>query len=108
VEQLGRSSWTLLHTIAATYPPEATPAQQCEMKQFMTIFSKIYPCWSCAEDFRAWMSKPDNDVSKYVQGRKSFGDWLCNAHNNVNAKLGKKVFDCSKWEERWITGGEGC
>ncbi|KAI5819362.1 ERV/ALR sulfhydryl oxidase domain-containing protein [Pyronema omphalodes] len=108
VEQLGRAGWTLLHTIAASYPSEANPAQQEDMKNFMSIFSRIYPCWSCAEDFRTWMSKPENDVRNVVQGRKTFGKWLCDAHNDVNVKLGKKPFDCLKWEERWRTGGKGC
>jgi FAD-linked sulfhydryl oxidase len=78
------------------------------MKTFMTIFAKIYPCWSCAEDFQQWMSRPENNVDSVVQGRKTFGKWLCEAHNDVNTKLGKKMFDCGKWEERWRTGGEGC
>ena len=78
------------------------------MKQFLTIFAKIYPCWTCAKDFRAWMAKPENDVSKVVEGRKTLGQWLCEAHNDVNRKIGKQAFNCSKWEERWRTGGEGC
>ncbi|KAF8537396.1 FAD-linked sulfhydryl oxidase ALR [Trichophaea hybrida] len=108
VEQLGRAGWTLLHTIAASYPSEATSTQQYEMKTFMMIFAKIYPCWSCAKDFRQWMSRPENNVENAIQGRKTFGRWLCEAHNDVNTKLGKKTFDCRKWEERWRTGGEGC
>lgn len=44
-----------------------------------------------------------------VQGRKEFGLWMCNAHNEVNRKLGKQEFDCSKWEERWRDGWkDGC
>ena len=35
----------------------------------------------------------------------SLGRWMCEAHNEVNRKLGKGEFDCSRWEERWRTGG---
>lgn len=111
VEVLGRSTWTLLHTIAATYPSSATPVQQGEMKTFLSVFSRIYPCWVCAEDFRGWIEKPENKLqveaggSKgHLSGRKEFALWMCNAHNDVNQKLGKKLFDCSKVEERWRTG----
>jgi FAD-linked sulfhydryl oxidase len=39
-----------------------------------------------------------------VGSRDELGRWLCGAHNEVNVKLGKPVFDCAKWEERWRTG----
>lgn len=39
-----------------------------------------------------------------LEGRDEFGNWMCEAHNAVNRKLGKKEFDCAKWEERWRTG----
>ena len=39
-----------------------------------------------------------------TQSREEFGRWMCEAHNDVNRKLGKQEFDCSKWEERWRTG----
>merc|ERR1712093_392675 len=57
VEELGRSSWTLLHSIAATYPTKPTPTEQSQVSQFMGLFSKLYPCWVCAEDFQDWMAK---------------------------------------------------
>jgi FAD-linked sulfhydryl oxidase len=100
VEALGRSSWTLLHSITASYPVEPTPQLQSETKSFLTTFGKLYPCWVCAEDFQTWMSRNTPRVSS----RSEFGTWMCEAHNAVNEKLGKKTFDCTKWEERWRTG----
>ena len=102
VELLGRSTWTLLHTISASYPPAASPTQQSEMRQFLSLFSKLYPCWVCADDFRAWMTVKGNEPR--VEGRDRLGRWMCEAHNEVNRKLGKEVFDCGRWEERWRTG----
>ena len=29
---------------------------------------------------------------------------MCEAHNRVNLKLGKKLFDCNKVMERWYDG----
>ncbi|ATY64682.1 augmenter of liver regeneration [Cordyceps militaris] len=100
VEILGRSSWTLLHTIAATYPDTPSRTQQADMLRFVDLFAKLYPCWVCADDFQAYMARR---VPK-VASRDDFGQWLCGAHNDVNRKLGKEVFDCSRWLERWKTG----
>ncbi|KAL2127890.1 hypothetical protein VTI74DRAFT_10019 [Chaetomium olivicolor] len=100
VEQLGRSTWTLLHSIAATYPPTPTHKEQSDLKSFMRLFSKLYPCWVCAEDFQKYMEKQEVRAGS----RDEFGNWLCDAHNEVNRKLGKPMFDCKRWEERWRTG----
>ncbi|KAH8645663.1 FAD dependent sulfhydryl oxidase [Xylariales sp. PMI_506] len=100
VETLGRSTWTLLHSIAATYPTAPSVREQSDLKTFMGLFSRLYPCWVCAEDFQTYIEKEQIRVGS----RNEFGQWLCEAHNAVNVKLGKTTFDCSKWEERWRTG----
>ncbi|KAK7700487.1 Flavin-linked sulfhydryl oxidase of the mitochondrial IMS [Diaporthe eres] len=100
VETLGRSTWTLLHSIAATYPTTPNSSQQNDLVSFVRLFSRLYPCWVCADDFQGYIEK---DPVK-AGSRGEFGKWLCDAHNDVNKKLGKPVFDCSKWEERWRTG----
>ncbi|KAK6335375.1 hypothetical protein TWF696_002154 [Orbilia brochopaga] len=102
VEQLGRSTWTLLHSLTATYPPTPTPSQKSDMKTFITILSRIYPCWSCAEDFAAYIKEPEN--APRLDTQEDFGRWMCNAHNAVNRKLGKPEFDCNFWKERWKDG----
>ncbi|KAL2827088.1 ERV/ALR sulfhydryl oxidase domain-containing protein [Aspergillus pseudoustus] len=104
VEELGRSTWTLLHSMSATYPEKATAEQQTEMRGFLKLLSKLYPCWVCADDFRTWMAEPSGKNEPRLSGRKEFGNWMCEAHNEVNRKLGKKEFDCRFWEERWRTG----
>lgn len=102
VERLGRSSWTLLHSIAATYPENPSSKQQADMKQFLKLFGNFYPCWFCAEDFDKYMKKnePVTDTQDHL------GKWLCDAHNEVNEKLGKPKFDCNLWKKRWKDGWE--
>ncbi|KAJ5455124.1 ERV/ALR sulphydryl oxidase [Penicillium sp. IBT 31633x] len=104
VEELGRSTWTLLHSMAATYPEKADAEHQNDMRGFLKFFSKLYPCWVCADDFRTWMADPSGRNQPKLGSRKEFGWWMCEAHNEVNRKLGKKEFDCRLWEERWRTG----
>ncbi|KAI0121671.1 augmenter of liver regeneration [Xylariales sp. AK1849] len=100
VEALGRSTWTLLHSIAATYPSKPSVSQQSDLRSFMSVFSRLYPCWVCADDFQSYMEKERIEVGS----RDEFGTWLCEAHNAVNVKLGKERFDCKRWQERWRTG----
>ncbi|CAG8722086.1 8585_t:CDS:1 [Racocetra fulgida] len=100
VEQLGRSTWTFLHTMAAYYPEVPSYAQQRSMKTFLSAFSQFYPCNICAEHLREEMkSKPPK-----VESRWALGKWLCEMHNIVNETLGKDIFDCSKIDERWRDG----
>ncbi|SCU90943.1 LAME_0E10594g1_1 [Lachancea meyersii CBS 8951] len=100
VELLGRSSWNLLHAVAASYPKAPTDLQKTEMKQFMTIFSHVYPCWWCAKDFDKFI----RENAPRVDSREELGKWMCDAHNDVNRKLGKPIFDCNLWEKRWVNG----
>ncbi|RMZ85385.1 hypothetical protein DV737_g758, partial [Chaetothyriales sp. CBS 132003] len=96
------TAWTLLHSIAATYPPQAPPSMQATLRSFITTFSQLYPCGTCAEDFRLWMRQPGNEPR--VAGQDELGVWMCEAHNAVNVKLGKAEFDCALWKQRWRDG----
>ncbi|ABN65280.1 predicted protein [Scheffersomyces stipitis CBS 6054] len=102
VEVLGKSSWTLLHSIAAKYPEKPDTKRQQDLKQFLTLFGSFYPCWFCGEDFEKYIKKHEPKV----ETQDSFGKWLCEAHNEVNVKLGKPKFDCNLWKKRWKDGWE--
>ena len=86
--------------MAATYPAAATESMQSTMWSFISTFSNLYPCGTCAEDFRQWMKVNQPRVA----GQDELGQWMCEAHNAVNVKLGKKEFDCSLWKQRWKDG----
>ncbi|CAH1398396.1 unnamed protein product [Nezara viridula] len=100
IEELGRSSWNMLHTMAAYYPEKPTKEQQSDMKIFFYTFSNFYPCHTCAEDFQ----KDLKEMPPETQSAEKLSQWLCKMHNRVNEKLGKPIFDCSKVFERWKDG----
>lgn len=99
-EALGRATWTFLHTTAAYYPLEATPAQQSNMRALLGSVGLLYPCTPCATDFTERMQA----VEPVVSGRDALSQWLCDRHNEVNEKLGKPNFNCAKTLERWKDG----
>ncbi|XP_019856908.1 PREDICTED: FAD-linked sulfhydryl oxidase ALR-like [Amphimedon queenslandica] len=53
-DQLGRATWTFLHTMAAYYPEAPSTSQQQEMTMMMRTFSKYYPCDYCSHHMREW------------------------------------------------------
>ena len=57
-----------------------------------------YVCNSCLLFARLKVSPPA------TENRIKFSQWMCNLHNDVNARLGKPIFDCSKVDERWLDG----
>jgi FAD-linked sulfhydryl oxidase len=95
--ELGNSTWTLLHTIAAYYPNQPTEERKSEAEIFLRSFSKIYPCNYCAKDIQEYMKiQPPK-----LQTQEEFSRWMCDAHNHVNKKLGKPEFDCTLANKRW-------
>ncbi|KAJ1653879.1 Flavin-linked sulfhydryl oxidase of the mitochondrial IMS [Dispira simplex] len=98
--ELGRSTWTFLHTMAAYYPRQPTDQQKQDMSMLLDKFSRFYPCGHCAEHLQAEM---EVDPPR-VDSRHELSQWMCGTHNKVNEMLGKKIFDCAKVDERWRDG----
>ncbi|THH10718.1 hypothetical protein EW146_g8289 [Bondarzewia mesenterica] len=100
VEQLGRATWTFLHTTAAYYPDKPTVYQRAQMLSLLRALPTLYPCSHCATHLGQEMKTSPPDVS----GRVALSRWLCQQHNLVNERLGKDQFDCAKTDERWKDG----
>ncbi len=105
---LGHAGWTFLHTLAAHYPPHTTSTtttaasskQQADMKQFITLFAQHYPCDECSTHMIEYVKTHPPNVSD----RNALSLWMCQMHNDVNRRLGKPQFDCSRVNERWGDG----
>ncbi|XP_035733702.1 FAD-linked sulfhydryl oxidase ALR-like [Vespa mandarinia] len=99
-DEIGSKTWAFLHTMAARYPDHPSEEQKSDMKKFMYIFSKFYPCHTCAEDFQEQLK----NMPPQTDSQKILSQWLCAVHNKVNKKLGKPEFDCKLVDQRWRDG----
>ena len=97
IADIGQASWTLIHTTAAYYPADPSETQQAQARNFIHALAHLYPCSFCRRDFADYVK--DHPVE--VKNRQLFTQWTCDAHNDVNQKLGKKVFDCTLFMQRW-------
>lgn len=105
-DELGRSSWDLIHTLAANYPDEPSAEMMIKAVSFFESLALLYPCPYCAEDFQKYIKQYPPDVSS----RKELVLWCCNMHNDVNRKTGKDEFECNlkNLDVRWRTGVASC
>lgn len=99
-EELGRSTWVLLHTMAAYLPDRLNAAEQAQLIQFIHALAVFYPCKECAAHFRTLLKV----FPPVVRSQMEFSGWLCRVHNEVNRSLGKPEFDCTRCSERWRYG----
>ena len=81
--KLGRSTWYLLHEIAAHVDPDDTTGPS--FRVFMHALSRIYPCEECREHIKEYLSDRRVELSE---------KWVCEFHNDVNKRLNKSIYDC--------------
>lgn len=105
-DELGRCTWTLLHTLAAYYPDNPSEEEKQSAMSLIMGLSQLYPCSICVDDFKESVKASPPDVSS----RKLFSQWVCRLHNEVNEKVGNPTFECdiSKLDERWKSGHVAC
>ncbi|KAI8882209.1 hypothetical protein K501DRAFT_251727 [Backusella circina FSU 941] len=98
--ELGRATWKFLHTMMARYPEKPTQYERESLRDFMHLFSKLYPCGECAGHFQKLLSQfPPQTVSRITASQ-----WLCAMHNKVNERLEKPIFDCNDIEAKYPCG----
>lgn len=90
--ELGNAAWKLLHTTMAKFPDHPTPEDSASLKSYVHLFARLYPCGDCARHFQKILKKYPPQVSS----RSSAATWACHVHNEVNKRLQKEIFDCSK------------
>ena len=103
-EELGRAGWTILHRISSKFSKEPDNEEKKNMKQFLTLFAKLYPCPDCAKHFQQYIEKHPPALGS----NEGLMKWMCKAHNEVNERNNKDIFPCKMDDliTRW--GACGC
>lgn len=76
----------------ARFPETPTEDEKLALKTYITLFARLYPCGDCARHFQKLLAQYPPQVS----GRNAASGWACHVHNQVNKRLKKPQFDCSK------------
>lgn len=90
IQEVGRSTWTLLHAISKYFPKYPTEREKEAVYSLIDSLSVLYPCRSCSVAFEA-LSQEKVDASS----QKGLSLSLCRFHNFVNRKLEKPEVLCS-------------
>lgn len=99
-QELGRSSWRLLHTMSVKFPVKPTEDEKGAYLDFLGLFSRLYPCGDCASHFQMLMQR----YPPRVGSRQEIAQWTCEAHNLVNERLGKPNYNCTGIEQKYLCG----
>lgn len=74
------------------FPDTPTQDDSASLKSYIYLFARLYPCGDCARHFQQILAK----FPPQVGSRSSAAAWACHAHNEVNKRLKKELFDCTK------------
>lgn len=90
IDQWGPAGWNTLHVWAHFYPHAPTDAERDEMRALLYLFARHLPCPSCRQHFTSFLERRlDADA---LATRAALVALLNDAHNEVNARLGKRVY----------------
>ena len=102
-QEIGRNTWSLLHSIAASYPNEPTKEDKQQITNFLYGLANLFPCKICGNHLLRMLNKE----GIHADSREELVNYMCKIHNIVNKVLNKPHFDCKKAFDFW--GGDcGC
>ena len=102
-QEIGRNTWTILHSIAASFPNNPTEEDKKQITNLMYSLAHLFPCKICG----GHLLKMLNKEGVKANSREELVNYICKIHNIVNKVLGKPIFDCKRAFDFW--GGDcGC
>lgn len=82
----GPQLWQAAHAITFAFPTEnPSSQQQAAAQQFFQAWRALIPCESCRTHWATLLDQLPPDATS----RDSLSRWLVEAHNRVNARIGK-------------------
>lgn len=87
----GPAAWNTLHVFAHTMPHRLTRDERAELRAFLFAFASYLPCPRCRRHFDGFLRERIHDDAALAT-REAVVRLLNDAHNDVNARTGKRVF----------------
>lgn len=81
-----------MHTMMARFPEAPTPDDSLALQTYIQLFARLYPCGDCASHFQLLLQ----EFPPQTSSRNAAAGWACFVHNEVNKRLKKELFDCTK------------
>lgn len=91
----GPICWSIIHSVAQSLSSTSTSQEKAALNDFVNGIRTHFPCQECRGHFKNMTDEYPLDN----RGRNETGSYFCERHNQVNIRLNKTVFDCSRLEE---------
>lgn len=90
LEEWGPGAWNTLHVFAHTTPDELTKEEMQKFAWFLNTFAEYLPCPRCRKHFQDFLERRMTEDT--LRTHSSIVKLLNDAHNEVNARTGKRVY----------------
>ena len=90
IDKWGPSAWNFAHCVAHTAPLEIPDEKRDKYKDFILLFGELLPCPTCCAHFSEFTKRNMN--AETLKTRRTLVEFLNKAHNEVNARNGKKIY----------------
>ena len=93
LENWGPNAWRTLHAMSLSYPRTPTETDKLNMKTFLFQFARFLPCKLCGQHFHELLQRHIvSESSTVLNSRNNFVNFVIDAHNEVNERIGKPIY----------------
>ena len=92
--EAGAHAWSIMHHRASLYSTNPTDKEKTRMKSFLYESMKGVAelCNDCRKHIREYLKQ--NPLGQALENKEKLSKYLCDFHNSVNLRTGKKTHNC--------------
>jgi len=83
--------WKIMHDISFEYPLFPSPSEKKSHEFFYTNLKNVIPCLICRKHYVKLLK--NFSIKNYLTNKYSLIFWVFTAHNIVNKRLKKKIYN---------------
>ena len=91
LNEVGRSGWHFIHSLAANYPEKPIFREKYSLYGFFDSIINFYPCEKCRKHLLYNINK--HGLRK--DNKTDLNMFVCYLHNEVNKQQGRELFPCN-------------